>query len=195
MVLKIGLQPPDFELRNQHGESVSLSSYRGSRRVVLVFYPYAFSRVCSSELHALRDRLPEFANERTQLLAVSCDHMFSLRGFADRDGLGFPLLSDFWPHGAVSQLYGVFDPQRGCANRGTFILDTSGLLIGASSMRIPDARWIEDYKPCLPVCEITVPICPFRSHRAADGVEWSQSRPSGAPDPGGRALDRVPRGV
>jgi mycoredoxin-dependent peroxiredoxin len=149
VALEIGLEPPDFELRNQHGESVSLSSYRGSRRVVLVFYPYAFSRVCSSELHALRDQLPEFANERTQLLAVSCDHMFSLRAFADRDSLGFPLLSDFWPHGGVSQLYGVFDHQRGCANRGTFILDTSGVLRWSVHHEMSDARSIEDYKTVL----------------------------------------------
>jgi mycoredoxin-dependent peroxiredoxin len=149
MPIEIGHEAPDFELKNQHGESVSLRSYRGSHRVVLVFFPYAFSRVCSGEMHALSSQLPDFANSNTQLIAVSCDHMFSLRAFADQDRLGFPILSDFWPHGAVSKSYGVFDPGHGCADRGTFIIDSTGVLRWSVHHEMSDARSVEDYKAVL----------------------------------------------
>ena len=110
MALTIGQPAPEFSLKNQHGELVSLATHRG-KNVVLLFYPYAFSRVCSGELVEIRDNLADVQNERSALLAISCDPMFSLRTFADRDGLTFPLLSDFWPHGAVSRCYGVFNEQ------------------------------------------------------------------------------------
>ncbi|MGH3330921.1 MAG: peroxiredoxin, partial [Nocardioidaceae bacterium] len=123
MTLEAGTPAPDFTLRDQHGQSVSLSSFRGEKVVVLMFYPFAFSGVCTGELSEVRDNLPTFVSDDVQLLAVSCDPMFSLRAFADRDGLDFPLLSDFWPHGAVSADYGVFDEERGCSARSTFIVD------------------------------------------------------------------------
>jgi len=94
-------EAPDFALRDQHGQVVRLSSFRGEKTVVVMFYPYAFSGVCTGELRAVRDRLPQLQSEHVALLAVSCDPMFSLRAFAEADGLGFPLLSDFWPHADV----------------------------------------------------------------------------------------------
>ena len=131
---------PDFELRDQHGRPVRLSSYRGSRAVVLMFYPYAFSRVCTGELRDVRDNHPELTSGSVQLLAVSCDPMFALRELADRDGLTFPLLSDFWPHGEVATAYGVFDAERGCANRSTFVIDAEGLVRWSVHNAMPDAR-------------------------------------------------------
>ena len=60
------------------------------------------------------------------MLAVSCDAMFTLRAYADAERIGFDLLTDHWPHGAIAQAYGVFDEQAGCALRGTFVLDADG---------------------------------------------------------------------
>ena len=105
-----------------------------------MFYPFAFSRVCSGELAAVRDDLPSFASEAVQVLAVSCDPVFTLRAFADQGGLDFPLLSDFWPHGAVATAYGVFDDARGCAKRSTFIVDRDGVLRGTVHSAMPQAR-------------------------------------------------------
>jgi peroxiredoxin len=136
----VGAVAPDFELRDQHGQQVRLSSYRGSKAVVVMFYPYAFSRVCSGELGDVRDNHPELTSDDVQLLAVSCDPMFALRAFADRDGLTFPLLSDFWPHGEVATAYGVFDAARGCAKRSTFIVDREGVLRWSVHNAMPDAR-------------------------------------------------------
>ena len=103
--LRIGGPAPDFTLRDQFGQDVTLSSYRGHKAVAILFYPYAFSGVCTGELTAVRDRLAEFVTFDSEVLAISCDPLYALRAFADTDGLNFPLLSDFWPHGEVSRAY------------------------------------------------------------------------------------------
>ena len=137
---QLGQQAPDFELQDQFGQPVRLSSFRGRKAVVLMFYPFAFSRVCTGELCEVRDNLPRFQSEDVALLAISCDMMFSLRAFAEQDGLEFPLLSDFWPHGAVAEEYGVFDARRGCATRSTFIVDQQGVLRWVVHNAMPEAR-------------------------------------------------------
>ena len=149
MELEIGQAAPDFELRDQHGQAVSLSSFRGSKAVVLVFYPFAFSGVCTGELREIRDNLPRFESDEVRLLAVSCDPMFSLRAVADKDGLTFPLLSDFWPHGEVSADYGVLDSERGCSSRSTFIIDKDGVLRWSVHNALPDARDLSEYERIL----------------------------------------------
>lgn len=95
---------------------------------MLVFYPYAFTGTCTSELGLVRDHLGDFVNESTQVLAVSVDSVFAHKVWATQEGYDFPLLADFWPHGAVAQSYGVFDFDRGCARRGTFIVDRAGII-------------------------------------------------------------------
>ena len=149
MVLDTGSPAPDLELRDQHGATVALSSYRGSKAVVLMFYPFAFSGVCTGELSEVRDNQPAFESDDVQLLAVSCDPVFALRAFADRDGLTFPLLSDFWPHGETSRAYGVFDEEKGCAVRGTFIIDKEGVVRWTVVNALPDARDLNEYVKAL----------------------------------------------
>ncbi len=143
MTLQIGDRAPDFELRDQNGQTVRLSSFRGEKAVVVMFYPYAFSRVCTGELCDVRDTLPQWQSDDVQLLAISCDTMFSLRAFAEHDRLDFPLLSDFWPHGAVATSYGVFNEQTGAADRSTFIVDRAGLLRWEVHHEMPRARDLE----------------------------------------------------
>ena len=146
--LAIDQSTPDFELMNQFGEKVSLASFKGSKNVLVMFYPFAFSGKCTGELCALRDGLSSFQNEGVQLLAISCDHMFSQRAFAEEEGYKFPLLTDFWPHGAVAKAYGVFDEVNGCAVRGSFLIDLQGILRWqVNSGR--DVRNIEDYRAAI----------------------------------------------
>lgn len=149
MSVEVGEQAPDFELKDQHGSPVRLSSFRGAKNVVLVFYPLAFSGVCSGELSALRDDFPELDREDLELLTVSVDSTFVLRTWADRDNFSFSLLSDFWPHGDVAKLYGVFDEDRGIATRGTFIIDKAGVIRWKVVNPIPQARDIAEYKKVL----------------------------------------------
>jgi peroxiredoxin len=128
MPLEIGVPAPDFTLRDQHGQEHTLSAHRGHKAVLLVFFPFAFSGVCTGELIGFRDRLGEFETETSTLMTISCDSMFAQRAFADRDALFFPLLSDFWPHGAVASAYGVFDETEGCASRSSFVIDKDGVV-------------------------------------------------------------------
>ncbi|PWI43172.1 peroxiredoxin [Streptomyces sp. ICBB 8177] len=149
MAIEVGTKAPDFALRDQHGQTVRLSDFRGDKNVVLLFYPFAFTGVCTGELCALRDELPKFVNDSVQLLAVSNDSPFSLRVFAEREGLEYPLLSDFWPHGEASRAYGVFDEEKGCAVRGTFIIDTEGVVRWTVVNGLPDARDLDEYVKAL----------------------------------------------
>jgi mycoredoxin-dependent peroxiredoxin len=138
-----GTPAPDFTAPNQHGESITLSGLRGGP-VVIIFYPWAFSSICRSELADVRSHNDEFAALGARLIAVSCDAMFTLRAFADQEGLAFDLVSDHWPHGAIADSYGVFDQQLGCALRGSFILDSKGKIIWQVVNQIGDRRQVAD---------------------------------------------------
>jgi peroxiredoxin (alkyl hydroperoxide reductase subunit C) len=137
---EVGAQAPDFTLKDQNREELALSSLRGERSALLVFFPFAFSGICTGELTAVRDDLASFQNDDVQVLAVSCDHPFALKAWADAQGYTFPLLSDFWPHGAVTQDYGVFNPGAGFALRGTFLVDRSGVVRFAEVNAVGEAR-------------------------------------------------------
>jgi peroxiredoxin len=149
MAVEVGQEAPDFELRDQHGTPVRLSDFRGSKNVVLVFYPLAFSGVCGSEMCALRDDFPALSRDDTELLTVSVDSVYTLRAWSDAEGFAFGMLSDFWPHGGVAAAYGVFDAERGIAARGTFIIDTSGVVRWKVVNPIPQARDVADYATAL----------------------------------------------
>jgi peroxiredoxin len=140
---------PDFALPDQHGRTVTLAGFRGRKNVVLVFFPFAFTSVCSGELHALQRELDALQGEDTALLAVSCDSMHAQRIFSDQEGFAFPLLSDFWPHGNASRAYGVFDEEKGCALRGSFVIDREGVIRWSVVNGLPDARDLHDYVKAL----------------------------------------------
>jgi peroxiredoxin len=123
----VGSPAPDFELTDQAGHPVKLSDVRG-RNVALVFFPFAFSGICTGELCEIRDNLALFADGEVQVLAISCDPMYALRAFAEKEGYDFPLLTDFWPHGVAARAYGVFSEAAGRAERGTFLIDREGVV-------------------------------------------------------------------
>jgi mycoredoxin-dependent peroxiredoxin len=136
-MIEVGFPAPDFTLRDQNNQEVHLATYRGVRNVLLVFYPFAFTGTCQSELHTIRDN--PFDDAVVQVLTVSVDSIFSHKVWATQEGFEFPLLADFWPHGEVAQAYGVFNFERGCANRGTFIIDREGM-VRFAEMRVTGAR-------------------------------------------------------
>jgi peroxiredoxin len=149
MVVEIGNRAPEFTLPDQNNQQVSLAGFRGSKLALVVFYPLAFSGVCTGELAALRDDLPRFQNDRVQVLTISVDSFFVHRVWADQEGFGFPLLADFWPHGAVAQSYGVFDERKGTARRGTFLIDTEGIVAWKVVTEIGAARSQAEYTDAL----------------------------------------------
>ncbi len=129
MSVEIGQAAPEFELKDQGGNAVSLADLRGEKAVALVFYPFTFTGVCEGELCQLRDDISDFEGAGVQVLAVSCDSPFAQKQWAEQKGYTFPVLSDFWPHGEVAKAYGVFNEALGCANRGTFLIDKEGVVV------------------------------------------------------------------
>jgi mycoredoxin-dependent peroxiredoxin len=146
MTLGIGTPAPDFALKDQHGQVVRLGDFAGERNVALVFYPFAFSRVCTGELCELRDNIAVFEDANVQVVGVSCDPVHSQRAWAEQEKYEFPLLSDFWPHGTVARAYGVFDERVGSAIRGTFLVDTAGTLRWSMVNRAGEARPLSAYR-------------------------------------------------
>jgi mycoredoxin-dependent peroxiredoxin len=144
VTLGVGEPAPDFTLRDQHGRPRSLASARGERAVALVFFPFAFTGVCTGELRALRDNADRIGRAGAEVLAISCDPMFALRVLADQDRLEMPLLSDFWPHGEVAAAYGVLDAERGCPTRSTFVLDRDGIVRWSIHNAMGEARSVDD---------------------------------------------------
>ncbi|HKE98767.1 MAG TPA: peroxiredoxin [Actinomycetes bacterium] len=160
MPIEIGQLAPDFALRDQDGLVRGLADHRGRRHVLLVFYVLAFSEIDAAELCELRDDPEAFGGGRTATLAVSVDSPYAARVFADREGLNFPLLSDFWPHGEVARRYGVFNEERGFANRGTFVIDAGGVVRWAIVNRPGEPREAEAYRKAL--AELPAPPPPSR---------------------------------
>ena len=127
-MLDVGTVAPDFTLRDQNQQPVSLSDFRDRKTVLLVFFPLAFTGVCQGELDVIRDHLPEYENDDLQTLAISVGPPPTHKIWAIESGFTFPVLSDFWPHGAVAEAYDVFNEQAGYANRGTFVVDRAGII-------------------------------------------------------------------
>jgi peroxiredoxin len=139
-VLDIGTEAPDFTLRDQNQQAVTLSNFRDVKDVLLVFFPLAFTGICQGELDEIRDHLPDYENDDTATLAISVGPPPTHKVWAIQSGFTFPVLSDFWPHGAVAAAYGVFNDAAGIANRGTFVVDRRGVIRFAEMKQPGEAR-------------------------------------------------------
>jgi peroxiredoxin (alkyl hydroperoxide reductase subunit C) len=139
-MLDVGTEAPDFTLKDQNGQPVTLSAFRGSKNVLLVFFPLAFTGICQGELDEIRDRLAEYQNDELATLAISVGPPPTHKVWSTQSGFEFPVLSDFWPHGAIAQAYGVFNDDAGFANRGTFVVDRSGVIRFAEMKQPGEAR-------------------------------------------------------
>lgn len=146
-MLTIGSTAPDFSLKDQNGRAVTLSTFRGTKNVLLVFFPLAFTGICQGELDAIRDNLSHFENDSTATLAISVGPPPTHKIWATQSGFTFSVLSDFWPHGAVAADYGVFNEASGVSNRGTFVVDRSGTIAFAEMKQPGEARdqglWVD----------------------------------------------------
>jgi peroxiredoxin len=140
LMLTVGTAAPDFTLRDQNRQQVTLSDFRDAKNVLLVFFPLAFTGVCQGELDEVRDHLADYENDGTQTLTISVGPSPTHKIWATQSGFSFPVLSDFWPHGAVSQAYGVFNEDAGTSNRGTFVVDRSGIIRFAEMKQPGEAR-------------------------------------------------------
>lgn len=138
-MLEVGATAPDFTLKDQNGRPVTLSALRG-KNVLLVFFPLAFTGVCQGELGEIRDHLPAYENDGSAVLTISVGPPPTHKIWAVENGFLFPVLADFWPHGAVTQSYGVFNVDAGYPNRGTFAVDRDGVIRFAEMMQPGELR-------------------------------------------------------
>lgn len=146
MAIQTGQQAPEFTLRDSDKQEVKLSDYKG-KNVVLLFFPLAFTGVCTAELCSLRDNMTTYNNLDAQVLAISVDSLFTLDKFKKEQGFNFPLLSDF--NKEVSAAYGslyenfVLD-MKGVSKRSAFVLDKAGVVQYAEVLE--DAGKIPDFE-------------------------------------------------
>ena len=150
-MLEPGTPAVDFTLKDQNNEEFTLSGQRGAKAVLVVFYPFAFTGICTDELNAIRDDPEFFSNDSMVTVTVSCDTVYAHKIFAERERFGFPLLSDFWPHGAVARAYGVFSESRGVALRGTFLVDRAGTIRFAESNGLGQGRDPQGWRDAITV--------------------------------------------
>ena len=149
MVLSAGTPAPDFTLVDHLGEEVTLSEVLEDQPVVLVFFPLAFSGICTNELCELRDNLSIFADHKVRLFGISVDSKFTLAAWAKQEQYDFSLLADFWPHGGVAQQYGVFLEERGLATRATVVIGQDGNILASFENPTTEARSFADYREAL----------------------------------------------
>lgn len=149
-LLTDGVQAPDFTLPDQHGSPVTLSQLRGVSSVVVMFYPFAFTPVCTAELGELRDLADRFREVGAAVLSISCDSIYTLKVFSEQAGLlDLTLLSDFWPHGEVCRTYGAFLQDKGIATRASYVIDREGVVRWSTVTDIGQPRNPADYLAAL----------------------------------------------
>ncbi len=141
----VGHPAPEFRMTDTHGRTVTSASLAGTA-YLLVFVPFAFSDTCTNELIDLRGADDLLSHDGLTVIVVSCDSVYTLKAWADTHGYKADLLSDFWPHGEVSRHYGVFNPHKGLATRGSFLVDAEGVCRWAIVNPEGEARDLADYR-------------------------------------------------
>jgi peroxiredoxin len=146
-MIEAGAPAPEFALPDQDGATVSLKDLEG-RHTVLVFFPAAFSPVCTDQLSVYEEVLPELRERGVDLYGVSVDNAFSLKAFQASAGTTIPLLSDFHPKGEMARAYDVWVPDRGVATRALVLIGPDLDVLWAhrppSPLEIPGANLIFD---------------------------------------------------
>lgn len=147
--LAVGALAPEFTLRDQNNQQVSLRGLREQGEVLVVFFPLAFTGTCEGELGFIRDNLPRFQSDGLRTVAVSVGPPPTHKVWSSAQGFLFPILSDFWPHGDVAARYGVFNEPSGIANRGTFLIGRDGEVKFSAMVGPGEARGADTWDAAL----------------------------------------------
>ncbi len=149
MSATVGAAAPDFTLKDQNQQDVSLSSFRGKKRVVIIFYPLDWSPVCTKEHACFVNDVARFDKLDAQVLGLSVDSVWSHKAYAEKMGIHYPLLADFQPRGAVAQKYGVFLEDKGITGRAISIIDREGKLAWHKNYEIPVVPGVDEVAKAL----------------------------------------------
>jgi peroxiredoxin len=146
-MIEAGSPAPDFTLRDQDGQDVTLADLKGQTSL-LVFYPLDFSPVCSDQLSIYQELMDDFESKGVKLYGVSVDSAFCHKAFQDKLNLTMPLLADFEPKGAAAKAFGIYNDEHGISNRALFLIDAEGTVawsyVSPSVLEIPGANLIFD---------------------------------------------------
>ncbi len=150
MSIKIDQLAPEFKIQNTNNEFVQLSDLKGKKNVLILFYPLAFSSVCTTELCSIRDNLKIYESFNAEVLAISIDSFFVQKAFKDSQNLSFQLLSDF--NKEASDAYGVLDQDffgmKGVSKRSAFVIDKEGIVryteVLDDSSNVPNFNLIQE---------------------------------------------------
>jgi peroxiredoxin (alkyl hydroperoxide reductase subunit C) len=145
MPAEIGSPAPDFTLPDQSRNPVRLGDLRG-RNSLVVFIPFPFTSICSGEVCLLRDNQAQLGDLDANVVVITCDTIPVNKHWSEENGFTFPVLSDFWPHGAVATAFGAFNEKFGAANRQTYVLDEAGVvraIVASDSLGTP--REFDEY--------------------------------------------------
>jgi peroxiredoxin len=153
MAVEVGSVAPDFTLKDENGKDVTLSSLRG-RNVVLMFYPLAFSPVCTKELRDIAATADRYEASNAEVVAVSVDSQYTLNAFKKHENLSAHLLADFHPKGAVAQQYGTYIDGIGIAGRATFVIDKDGKVVHKVTSEVLQPRDPQEYLTALAACPV-----------------------------------------
>lgn len=149
MAATVGSPAPAFTLKDQDRNDVSLADFVGKKTLV-VFIPFPFSSICEAELCSVRDNLGRLAELDANVVVITCNTIHVHKKWVEEQGFTFPVLSDYWPHGAVAQAYGCFDENVGAAKRATFVLDAAGVVRDViATGAITEPREFESYTAAL----------------------------------------------
>src|SRR5215475_8101632 len=149
MSATIGAPAPEFTLKDQNQQEVSLASFRGKKRVVIIFYPLDWSPVCTKEHACLVNDISKFEKLDAQVLGLSVDSVWSHKAYAEKMGIQYPLLADFQPRGAVASKYGVFLEDKGITGRAVSIIDRDGKLAWHKNYDIPVVPAVDEIAKAL----------------------------------------------
>ena len=155
-MIETGGQAPDFSLRDQHGKIVQLSKLKG-KLVLLSFRPLAWTPVCSDQMKSLEENYDRFEKHKTIALGIGVDSTPSNKAWAEHMGIKKTrLLSDFWPHGEVAKLFGVFRDKDGFSERANILVNEMHLVIFAKTYPVSELPDIEEILAMLDKQQFTV---------------------------------------
>ena len=149
MPAEIGKPAPDFNLPDGENKRRSLADVKGDKTLI-VFIPFPFTGICQAELCQIRDDLGSLESLGAKVAVITCAARNINAKWAEEQGFTFPILSDYWPHGATAQAYGSFNEQVGAAWRHTFVLDSNGVVRAiVKTDELGKAREYDEYKKAL----------------------------------------------
>lgn len=187
-----GDQAPDFSLPASTGQRLQLDSFHDLQHLLVVFYSFSYDDVCRDDVRLLRQQADRHKAASVAVVGISCDPPPVQAAWSIAENLPFPLLSDFWPHGAVSEAWGVFDRDRGCARHVVFAVGTGGTIEAVFESSFSEPRKAQAYDQLLARLDLPAPPPPVVEPPVAAPAVAEQVPQEDAPPAAGPPAEAPP---